>query len=136
MGLKRHLLVAEVETMERALQLGNPYFQADSTCWPGTAVQQVKADDDNVSPSSVKAAVHVAIVAAGEPTVFTTSLVQELLAKIRRLCRQSTVEQPARSLTTAVGRYTSVCWGCGSGGHLLRSCPHGGRKQLNDNGPR
>jgi len=51
MSLKRHLLVAEVETMERALRLGNAYFQADSTCWPGMAVQQVEADDDNVLPS-------------------------------------------------------------------------------------
>jgi len=46
LGLKQHLLVAEVETMDRALRLGNAYFQADSTCWPGTTVQQVGADDD------------------------------------------------------------------------------------------
>jgi len=45
-GLKQHLLVAEVETMERALRLGNAYFQADSACWPGTTIQQVGADDD------------------------------------------------------------------------------------------
>jgi len=31
LGLKQHLLVAEVETMERSLRLGNAYFQADST---------------------------------------------------------------------------------------------------------
>jgi len=33
LGLKQHLLVAEVETLERALRLGNAYFHADSACW-------------------------------------------------------------------------------------------------------
>jgi len=32
LGLKQHLLVAEVETIGRALRLGNAYFQANSTC--------------------------------------------------------------------------------------------------------
>jgi len=65
LGLKQHLLVAEVETMERALRLGNADFQADSTCRPGTAVQQVGADDVSTSPA--KTAVHVATAAADEP---------------------------------------------------------------------
>jgi len=42
--LKQHLLVAKIETMERALRLGNAYFEVDSTCRPGTTVQQVGAD--------------------------------------------------------------------------------------------
>jgi len=83
LGLKQHLLVAEVETMERALKLGNAYFQADSTCRPGTATQQVGADDD-MSTSPAKAAVHVAMAAAEEPTNLTTSLVREPLPEIRQ----------------------------------------------------
>jgi len=75
MGLKRHLLVAEVETMERALRLRNAYFQANSMCRPGTTVQKVEADDNNVSPLSAMVAVHVATAAANEPTGFTTDLV-------------------------------------------------------------
>jgi len=82
MGLKRHLLVAEVEMMERALRLGNAYFQADSTCRPGVAVQQIKADD----------VVLLSPAAADESTGLTTSLAQELLAEIRHLRRQSAVE--------------------------------------------
>jgi len=49
--LKQHLLVVEVETMERALWLGNAYFQADSACRPGTTIQQVGADDVSTSPA-------------------------------------------------------------------------------------
>jgi len=96
LGMKQHLLVAEVETMERALRLGNAYFQADSTCRPGTTVQEVKADDD-VSTSSVRSAVHVATAAADEPISLTTSLVRELLAEIRHLRQQSTTERPTRA---------------------------------------
>jgi len=135
MVLKRHLLVAEVETMERALQLGNAYFQANSTYRPGAVVQQVEAND-GVSPSSAMAAVHMATAAADKPTSLTTSLVQELLAEIKRLRRQSVVEQHTRSPTTAVGRRTPFYWSCRSGGNLLRSCHHGGKKQLNNNGPK
>jgi len=58
-GLKQHLLVTEVEIMERALRLRNAYFQADSTCRPGAAIQRVGADDD-VSTLPAKTAVHVA----------------------------------------------------------------------------
>jgi len=90
MGLKRHLLVAKVETMERAFRLGNAYFQADSTCRPGVAVRQFEADD--VSLSSAASAVHVAAAAADESTGLTTSLAQKLLPKIRHLRRQSAVE--------------------------------------------
>jgi len=93
LGLKQHLLMAKVETMERALRLGNTYFQADSAYWPGTTIQQVGADDD-VSTSPVTTAVHVATAAADEPTSLTTSLVQELLGKIRQLRQQSTTERP------------------------------------------
>jgi len=92
LGLKQHLLVVEVETMEQALRLGNAYFQADSTCQPGTTVQQVRADDD-VSTT----AVHVATAADDEPTSLTTSLVRELLAEIRQLREQSTTERPTGS---------------------------------------
>jgi len=135
MGFKRHLLVDEVDTMERALQLGNAYFQADGACWPGVTAQQVEADNE-VSPSSAAAAVHVATAAADESTSLTMSMVLELLAEIRRLRHEPAVERLARSPTTAIGRRGPVCWGCGSGRHLLRSCPHGGRKKLNTNGPR
>lgn len=58
-GLKRHLLVAEVDMMERALRLGNAYFQAGSACRLGVNAQQVKADDGS-PPSLAAAAVHVA----------------------------------------------------------------------------
>jgi len=135
LSLKLHLLVAEVETMERALRLGNAYFQADNTCRPGATVQQVEADN-NMSTSSAKSAVHVTMAAADEPTSLTTSLVRELLGEIRHLCQQSTAERPTRSPTAAVGRRTPVCWDCGSGEHFIRSCPHGRRRQLNDDGPR
>jgi len=91
LGLKQHLLVAEVKTMERALRLGNAYLQADSTCRPGATVQQVEADDD-VSTSLAKSAVHIATAAADEPNNLTTSLVRELLAEIRHLRQQSTAE--------------------------------------------
>jgi len=133
--LKQHLLVAKVETMERALRLGNAYFQADSTCWPGTTKQQVRADDD-VSMSPAKTAVHVGTAAAEEPISLTTSLVRELLAEIRQLRQESTVERPRRSLTAVDERRRPVCWGCGSGGHFMRSCPHGRGRQLNSDGPR
>jgi len=136
LGLKQHLLVAEVETMERALRLGNAYFQADSTCRPGTTIQQVGADDD-VSTSPAKTAVHVATAAAEEPTNLTTSLVRELLAEIRQLRQQSTVDRPRGSPTNVDDRRRPrLCWGCGSGGHFIRSCPHGKGRQLNGNGPR
>jgi len=39
LGLKQHLLVAEVERMEKVLRLGNAYFQADSTCPPSKVVR-------------------------------------------------------------------------------------------------
>jgi len=81
MGMKRHLLVAKVDTMERALRLGNAYFQANSGCRPRATVQQVEAHD-RVSPSSAVAAVHVVTAAAKEPTSLTMSLVQKLLTKI------------------------------------------------------
>jgi len=32
LGLKQHLLVAEVETIGQAFRLGNAYFQVNSTC--------------------------------------------------------------------------------------------------------
>ena len=135
LGLKQHLLVAEVETMERALRLGNAYFQADSTCRPGMTIQQVGADDD-VLTSPAKTAVHVATAAAEKPNNLTTSLVRELLAEIRQLRQQSTVEKPRGSPTNVDDRRRpSVCWGCGSGGHFIRSCPHGRGRQLNGNGP-
>jgi len=134
LSLKQHLLVAEVETMERALRLGNTYFQADSTCRPGATVQQVEADD--VSTSSTKSAVHVATTAADKPTSLTTSLVRELLAEIRQLCQQSTAERPARSSTAVVGRLWGCGCGSGSGGHFARSCPHCRGRQLNANSPR
>jgi len=108
LGLKQHLLVAEVETMERALRLGNAYFQADSVCRPGMTIQQVGADDD-VSTSPMKAAVHVAMAAAGEPTSLTTSLVRELLAEIRQLRQQSTAERPQGSLKAVDDRRRPVC---------------------------
>jgi len=134
LGLKQHLLVAEVETMERALRLGNAYFQADSTCRPGTTIQQIGADDD-VSTSPAKTAVHVATATAEEPINLTTSLVRELLAEIRQLRQQSTVERPRGSPTDVDERRRPVCWGCGSGGHFIRRCPHGRGRQLNGNGP-
>jgi len=129
-GLKRHLLVAKIDMMERALWLGNAYFQADSTCRPGVNAQQVEADD-GLPPSSAAAVVHIAT-AAAEEIGLTTSLVRELLAKIRHLRQQPAAERPASPLTAAAGRRAPVCWGCGSGGsggHLLRSCSHGGKRQ-------
>jgi len=119
LGLKQHLLVAEVETMERSLRLGSAYFQAGSTCRPGTTAQQVGADD-KVSTSPAKIAVHVAKATADEPTDLTMSLVRELLAEIKQLRQQSTVERP-RGLPTDVDerRRPRVCWGCGSGGHFI-----------------
>jgi len=135
LGLKQHLLVAEVETMERALRPWNAYFQADSTCRPGTTIQQVGADDD-VSTSPEKTAVHVAMAAAKEPINLTTNLVQELLAEIRQLRQQSTVERPRGLPTDVDDRRRPVCWGCGSGGHSIQRCPHGRGRQLNGNGPR
>jgi len=72
LGLKQHLLVAAVETMERALRFGNAYYQADSACQPGTTIQHVGADN-NMSTSPAKTAVHVATAAADELTSFTTS---------------------------------------------------------------
>jgi len=110
--------------MERALRLGNAYFQADSTCRPGTTIQQVGADND-VSTLPVKTAVHVAMVAAKEPINLTTSLVRELLAKIRQLRQQLTVERPRGSPTDVDERQRPVCWGCSSGGHFIQRCPHG-----------
>jgi len=115
LGLKQHLLVAKVETMERALRFGNAYFQAGSTCRSGTTIQQVGADDD-MSTSAAKTAVHVATAAAKKPTSLTSSLVQELLTKIRQLRQQSTVEKPQGSSTAVDDRQHPVCWGCGSGG--------------------
>jgi len=95
--LKQHLLVAEVETMEQALRLGNAYFQADSTCWLGVTVQQVGADDNmSTLTSPATAAVHVTTAAADELISLTTSLVRGLLAKIRQLRQQSTAERPTR----------------------------------------
>jgi len=92
MGLKKHLLVAEVETMERALWLRNAYFQADST-----VIQQIEADHDNVSPLSATAVVHVTTVTADEPTSFITSLVGELLAESR-------ISANSRQLSDPLGR--------------------------------
>jgi len=93
LGLKQHLLVAEVVTMERALRLGNAYFQVDSTCRPGTTMQQVGADGNvSTSTSPAKTAAHVTTAAADEPTSLTTSLVCELLAELRQLRQQSTAE--------------------------------------------
>jgi len=66
LDLKQHLLVAKVETMERALRLGDAYFQGDSTCRSGATVQQVAANG-NVP------AVHVATAAADKPTRLTTT---------------------------------------------------------------
>jgi len=91
MGLKRHLLIAKVEMMERALRLGYAYFQADSTCRPGVAVQQVEANDF-VLPSPATSAVHVAPAAADESTGLTRSPAQELLPEIRHLRQQLAVE--------------------------------------------
>jgi len=108
MGLKTHLLVVEVDTMKRALRLGNAYFQAVGACQPGVTAQQVEANG-RVSLLSVAAAVHVATAAANKPTDLTMSLVRELLDKIRRLRQEPAVERPARSPTTAVGRRSSVC---------------------------
>jgi len=137
LGLKQHLLVAEVETMERVLRIRNAYFQADSMCRPGATVQQVGADDDvSLSTSPATTAVHVATAAANEPTSLTTSLVRELLVEIRQLRQQSTAERPIRSPAAVDSRRGPVCWGCGSGGHFIRSCPHGRGRQLNGNGPR
>jgi len=118
LGLKQYLLVAEVETMERALKPRNAYFQADSTCQPDKTIQQVGADDD-MSTSPAKTAVHVATAAAEEPLNLTSSLVRELLAEIRQLRQQSTVERPRGSLTDVYDRQRPVCWGCGSGGHFI-----------------
>jgi len=126
--------MAEVETMEKALRLGNAYFQADSMCRPGTTIQQVGADDD-VSTSPAKTAVYVATAAAEEPINLTTSLVRELLAEIRQLRQQSTVERPQGSPTDVDDRRRPICWGCGSDGHFIRRCPHGRGRQLNGNGP-
>jgi len=122
--------------MERALRLGNAYFQTDSTCRPGTTIQQVGADND-VSTSPAKIAVHVTTADAEEPINLTTSLVWELLAEIRQLRQQSTVERPRGSPTNVDDRRRpKVCWGCDSGRHFIRSCPHGREKQLNGNGLR
>jgi len=105
LGLKQHLLVAEVETMERVLRLGNAYSQADSTCQPGTTVQQVEADDDvSTSTSPTKTTVHVPTAAADEPTSLTTSLVCELLAEIRQLNSRQLNDPPGCwQLSTAGG---------------------------------
>jgi len=108
LGLKQHLLVAEVETMERALRLGNAYFQADSTCRPETTVQQVRADHD-VLTSPAMTAVHVATAAADKPNSLTTSFVCELLAELRQLRQQSTAERPTRPPTAVDGRWNPVC---------------------------
>jgi len=121
--------------MERALRLGNAYFQADSAYRPGTTIQQVGSDDD-VSMSPAKTAVHVTTAAADEPTSLTTSLVRELLAEIKQLCQQLTAKRPRGSPAAVDGRRRPVCWGCGSGGHFIQSCPHGRGRQLNGNGPR
>jgi len=110
--LKQHLLVAGVETKERDLRLGSDYFQADSTCRPGTTVQQVEADDD-VSTPLAKTTVHVATAAADEPTTLTTSFVRELPAKIRQLRQQSTAERPTGSPAAVDGSRGTKCWGCG-----------------------
>jgi len=133
LGLKQHLLVAEVETMERALRLGNAYFQADSASRPGATVQQVGADDVSTSPA--KTAVQVAAAAADESSL-TTSLIRELLAEFRQLRQQATAERPKRSSVAVDDRRGPVCWGCGSGGHFLRSCPRGSGRRLNSDGPR
>jgi len=123
-GLKQHLLVAGVETKEQALRLGSGYFQADTTCRPGTTVQQVEADDD-VSMSLAKTTVHVPAAAADEPTSLTTCLVRELLAEIRQLRQHLTAERPTGSPAVVDGRRGTKCWGCGNGGHFIRSCPRG-----------
>jgi len=103
-GLKRHLLVAEVATMERALRLGNVYFQADSVCRPRVNAQQVEADD-GPPPSKAAAAVHVATAASAADEVnLTTSLVRELVAEIRRLWQQPVAKRLVRLPTAAAGR--------------------------------
>lgn len=92
-GLKRHLLVAKVDTMK----LGNAYFQADSAYRPGVNSQQVEADNELPS-SSAAAAVHVTT-AVAEETSLTTSLVKELLAKIRHLSQYLAADQLNRPPT-------------------------------------
>jgi len=77
--------------MERALRLGNAYFQVDSIYRPGETAQQVEADGD-VSTLLAKSTVHVATAAVDEPNSLTTSLVCELLTGIRHLRQQSTAE--------------------------------------------
>jgi len=135
LGLEQHLLVAKVETMERALRLGNAYFQADSACRPGATIQQVGADDD-VLMSPATTAVHVTMAAADEPTSLTTSLVRELLAEIRQLRQQSTAKRPRGSPAAVNDRRGPAFLGCGSDGHFIQSCPHCRGRQLNGNGPR
>jgi len=88
--------------------------------------QKIEAEDESLS-SPAAAAVHVAT-ATAEKTGLTMSLVREVLVKIWRLQQQRVAERRSSLPTAAAGRRPPVCWDCGSGGHFLRSFPHGGRK--------
>jgi len=133
--LKRHLLVAKVDMMERAYQLKNAYFQVNSPSGPRVNMKQMETDN-GLPLSEAAAAVYLATAAsAANEANLTTNLFRKLLAKIKCLQQQPAAKRPVRLPTAVASRHPSTCWGCGSGGHFLRSCLHGERKRLNLNGP-
>ena len=115
-GLQRHLLVANVQTLEEAVRVGSEYLQIGSQATLRQESRVAACDMDDQEDIQVKT------VAADTQ--------RQMLDALSKLTQR--LDQMEKNLE---GRRLLTCFECGQQGHFRSKCPQK-KKQGNEQGPR
>ena len=114
-GLQRHLLAANVQTLEEAVRVGSEYLQIGAQAAPRHDSRVAVCDTDDLDNIQVK------------PVISDTRRrMLDMLSKLSE--RMDQIESSVKK------KDPPTCFGCGKAGHFRSNCPQ--KKQGNGNGPR
>ena len=116
-GLQRHLLVANVQTLEDAVRVGAEYLQVGSQATSRQESRVATCDVDDQDYVQVRP-----VTVDTEEQMLET--LNKLMEKVNQLEDKLTEKQKPKL----------VCFGCGKSGHFRSNCPL--KKQGNEKGPR
>ena len=119
-GLQRHLLVANVQTLEDAVQVGSEYLQIGSQVTSRQESRVAQCDIDDQEVVQVKST--------------STDASRQMLDALTKLTARLDQIETSLKQQTNKERKQPVCYGCQEPGHLKASCPL--KKQGNGQGPR
>lgn len=130
-GLQRHLMAIDGDTIEAAVRAGNEYLQAATTTGPGRSslqqnLRRCETEDDTMESTTTEV-----------KAISTVETIMDTLQKLQR--RLEAIENKMKNKDTGIGREPTtpgngVCWGCLQPGHLRRNCPGPKEKMVKGKG--